>query len=271
MRLWRWARCDVRGRALLRIYQTATMLDATPLVFSSLFWALVVIAIVFAGAVVQAGLGMGFGLSVAPLLALIDPMMVPTAALFLGFSTALAGAWSERQHIVWREVGVGFAGRFTGILVGGWVLLSLTDVKLFSLVFGCTILFAVVLTTAGWELALNRFNLLMTGLVSGFTGIITSVGAPPLALIYQNRPAIPSRPTLATFFALGGSFSLLFIFITGRGGWVDVQMALFMVPSAVTGTWFGRRLRGRFDTRYRPALLLIAFGASVLLILRGLL
>lgn len=246
------------------------MLDATPLVFNSLFWAAVVFIVVFAGSIVQAGLGMGFGLSVAPLLALIDPIMVPTAALFLGAGTSIVGAWAEREHIVWREVGIGFAGRFTGILVGGWVLLSLTDVKLFSLVFGVTILFAVVLTMVGWQLALNGLNLVTMGLISGFTGIITSVGAPPLALIYQNRPAIPSRPTLATFFALGGAFSLVFIFASGRGGWVDVQMALFMVPAAVTGTWFGRRLRGRFDTRYRPALLMIALGASILLILRGL-
>lgn len=246
------------------------MLDAAPLVFNSVFWAAVVVVVVFAGAIVQAGLGMGFGLSVAPLLALIDPIMVPTAALFLGAATSVAGAWAEREHIVWREVAIGFSGRLTGILIGGWVLLSLTDIKLFSLVFGCTILCAVILTAVGWQLAMNAFNLVTMGIVSGFMGIITSVGAPPLALIYQNRPAIPSRPTLATFFALGGTFSLVFIYTTGRGGWVDVQMALFMVPAAVTGTWFGRRLRGHFDTRYRPALLLIAFGASILLILRGL-
>ena len=209
------------------------MLDAAPIVINSLFWAAVVVIVVFAGAVVQAGLGMGFGLSVAPLLALIDPIMVPTAALFLGAATSIAGAWAEREHIVWREVGIGFSGRFIGILVGGWVLLSLTDVKLFSLVFGCTILCAVLLTKIGWQLALSSFSLVTMGLVSGFMGIITSVGAPPLALIYQNRPAIPSRPTLATFFALGGAFSLIFIFASGRGGWVDVQMALFMAPAAI--------------------------------------
>ena len=49
------------------------MLDATPLVFNSLFWAAVVVVVVFAGAIVQAGLGMGFGLSVAPLLAPYTP------------------------------------------------------------------------------------------------------------------------------------------------------------------------------------------------------
>ena len=227
------------------------------------------LAIVFAGSVIQAGLGMGFGLTVAPILALLDPALVPVSALYLGTTTALAGAVSERANIVWSEVGIGMAGRFCGIVMGAMLLVEMTDRATFSMVFGIIILFAVLLSVAGWRLEFCKRNLMAMGVVSGFTGVITSVGAPPLALIYQHRPAIQTRATLASFFALGGAASLLILYATGWATLSHLWMALFMAPAAVFGTWTGRRVRGRFDKRYRIFLLGVAAFASLLLILRG--
>ena len=241
-----------------------------PLVFQSLWVAIAVLTIVAFGSIVQAGLGMGFGLTVAPVLALIDPVLVPVPALYPGMATAVLGALSEKQNIVWNEVGIGMAGRFTGRLVGSVILLQMTDRSTFSLVFGIIILFAVILSIAGWRLQLNTKNLLSMGFISGFTGVITSVGAPPLALIYQHRPAIQTRATLAAFFAFGGAASLLILYATGWAGIDHLWMALFMAPAAILGTWIGRKLRGRFDSRYRRFLLAIAAFASVMLIMRGL-
>lgn len=241
-----------------------------PLVFMSLWAAAFVLLIVFTGSIVQAGLGMGFGLTVAPVLALVDPIMVPAPALYLGMTTAFLGAWSERQNIVWPEVRTGMLGRATGILIGTIILIYLTDTATFSLVFGIIILIAVGFSVVGLSLALNRTNLLSMGLVSGFTGVITSVGAPPLALIYQNRDSKHARPTLAAFFAFGGALSLTALYGSGLVGSEALKLALFMAPAAVLGTWTGRKLQGKFDKRYRPALLLIASLAAVMLIVRGL-
>ncbi|MDD9908933.1 MAG: sulfite exporter TauE/SafE family protein [Ahrensia sp.] len=240
-----------------------------PLLFSDPVIATTVLVVVIFGSIVQAGLGMGFGLTVAPVLALIDPALVPVAVLYLGMITAVAAAVSERSAIVWREVGIGMMGRTAGIVLGTWVLLQLDDRALFSLVFGCLILVAVSFSAIGLTLALNQRNLLGMGVISGFMGVITSVGAPPLALIYQNRIAKSARPTLGTFFALGGLFSLMSLYATGYAGLDDLWMALVMLPASLFGTWLGQRLRGRFDTRYRPALLIMAATASALLIWRG--
>ena len=226
--------------------------------------------IVFAGSVVQAGLGMGFGLTVAPILALLDPVLVPVSALYLGTATSIAGAFSERAHIVWKEVAICLSGRVSGTFVGLFVLLSLTSLATFSFVFGVVILFAVLLSVAGWRLALNMPNLLAVGVVSGFIGIITSVGAPPLALIYQHRPAAQSRATLATFFALGCLVSLVVLYVAGIGNLTHLWAALAMALPAIVGTWAGRRMRGGFDQRYRVFLLGIAALASLMLIYRGL-
>ena len=246
------------------------MLELEPNLTQSVWVLATILMIVFAGAVVQAGLGMGFGLTVAPLLALIDPVLVPVSALYMGTVTALFGAVSERQLIVWKEVGVGMAGRMSGIVIGTVVLLEMTSRSMFSLVFGIIILFAVILSVAGWQLALTMRNLLSMGFISGFTGVITSVGAPPLALIYQNQPPHSTRATLATFFAIGGAASLIVLYATGWAKFEHLLYALIMAPAALLGTWLGRRLRGRFDRRYRPFLLAVAGLASILLILRGL-
>ncbi|MEL7274410.1 MAG: sulfite exporter TauE/SafE family protein [Pseudomonadota bacterium] len=242
---------------------------AEPLVLSSPLIAVAVLTIVFIGAVVQVGLGMGFGLTVAPVLALLDPALVPGSALFLGMATAMVGAIHERQHIEWPEVGLGMVGRGTGMLCGGVLLLWLTDRSLFSLTFGAMVFLAVVLTVSGKTLSFNRRNLLSMGWVSGLTGIVTSVGAPPLALIYHSKPPQSARPTLAAFFAFGGVFGLLILYVTGVAGWMTLAMALFMAPAAVVGTWVGRRTQHKFSTRYRPALLTIAALASILLIVKG--
>ncbi len=62
---------------------------------------LAVFLIVLAASVVQAGLGMGFGLTAAPLLALIDPHLVPVPTLILGMVTAGMGAWRQHVSINW--------------------------------------------------------------------------------------------------------------------------------------------------------------------------
>ena len=68
----------------------------------------------------------------------------------------------------------------------------------------------------------------------------------------------------------GGACSLVLLYLSGLAGFQAVWLAAFMVPPALLGTWLGRRQKGRFDKRYRPALLAIAVMASCLLILKGL-
>jgi uncharacterized membrane protein YfcA len=128
---------------------------------------------------------------------------------------------------------------------------------------------AVAMSVFGRRIAFTRPNLVGMSALSGLMATITSVGAPPLALIYQDRPAGEARPTLAAFFALGCLFALAGLTATGHAGLRDVALAALMLPPMLAGLWVARRLRGRFDRRYRPALLAVAGVAAVLLIVRG--
>lgn len=227
-------------------------------------------AIVVLGSIVQMVLGLGFGLTVAPLLAVIDPVLVPAPTLFLGMITAAWGAVAERHGIVWREAGIATVSRAFGVLVGVVILARLTTEAGFELVFGLLVLTAVILTAGGWTLAFNTVSLSCMGVVSGLMGTITSVGAPPLALIYRGRNPSRARPTLAAFFSFGCGASLIGLYAIGAAGWRDAALAAIMVPPMLAGIALSRLLRARADAGYRGILLLMAGGAGVVLILRGL-
>lgn len=234
------------------------------------FLILAAFVIVTAASVVQSGLGMGFGLTASPLLALIDPHLVPVPTLIIGMATAAMGGWRERAAIIWPEVGIGLLGRVAGVATGAFVLSLLVDRKAFMLVFGIMVAIAVMLSLSGWRWAFSRFSLTAMGWLSGLMGTITSVGAPPLALIYQDRKPGEARPTLSAFFALGCAVSLIGLALSGWAHVSDLWLALAMVPPMLTGTWIARRIGDRLDARFRPALMLVSGVAAVILIARGL-
>jgi uncharacterized membrane protein YfcA len=239
-------------------------------VLASPWIALAILSIVFVAAIVQFGLGMGFGLAAAPLLALLDPQLVPASVLFLGLATASWGAWSERNAIAWNEVWIAAAGRLTGVVAASLVLASISNRSTFSLWFGVMVAVAVLLSVSGWRLAFSRSALLAMGTLSGLMGTITSVGAPPLAIVYQDRSARSARPTLSAFFALGCCLSLLGLYLSGWAGLQDFILATFMVPGVLAGRFVARRIGTRFDRRYRSLLLAISGTAGLVLIARGL-
>ncbi len=239
--------------------------------FAATPWLLpAILAIVWFAAIVQVGLGMGFGLTAAPLLAVLDPQLVPASTLFLGLATATWGAVSERDRIAWDEVLRASGGRLAGVAAASALLAAVVDEGSFSLVFGLMVGLAVLLSVAGWRLPFTRAGLVGMAAVSGLMGTITSVGAPPLAIVYQDRPAREARPTLAAFFAVGCALSLAGLYATGWAGLSDFVLALAMAPGMIAGILTARRLAGRFDRRYRSLMLGISGAAAVVLVARGL-
>ena len=227
-------------------------------------------AIVLVGATVQSSLGMGFGLTVGPVLALLDPAFVPGTTLVIGMITAFAGAITEHRSIRWPEVGTATIGRISGIIVAMVVLSFLPDRDTFLLAFGILILVALLLSVSGWRLAFNRGSLLMMGCVSGLMGTITSVGAPPLSIIYQDHDPAHARPTLSAFFFIGCLASIAGLSLSGWFHWNDLTRAILLLPPMALGIWLGQRFKTGIDQRYRYALWAISGIAAIQLIIRGL-
>lgn len=83
--------------------------------------------VVTVGAIVQFGVGMGFGVVASPIMALIEPKLVPVPSLYIGFFTSLGAAYSARDTISWPEVKLFATGRLIGSLfalgalyISGW-------------------------------------------------------------------------------------------------------------------------------------------------------
>ncbi len=224
---------------------------------------------VICGAIIQSSIGMGFGLTVAPILAVFDQDLVPGPILMMGFLTAGAGALREWRHIDAREVGTALAGRLAGAIGATWVITILPDRSTFSLVFGLTILASLLLAIAGWRMPFTMANLAAMGGVSGLTGTITGVGAPPLAMVYQDRIALNARPTLNAFFSIGSLMSLILLAFAGWVGPSDIVVALAFLPAMALGLALARIVRPYVDHRFRLAMWSLSGVAALILIGRA--
>ena len=227
--------------------------------------------VIVCGAIIQSSIGMGFGLTVAPILAVLDQELVPGPILVMGVFTAGAGALREWRHINAGEVGTALAGRLVGGICATWVIAILPDRSTFSLVFGLSILAMLLLAIAGWRMPFTTANLAAMGWVSGLTGTITSVGAPPLAMVYQDRTALAARPTLNAFFALGCVMSILLLALAGWFKSADVVVALAFLPAMALGLGLARIVRPFVDHRFRLAMWSLSGVAALVLIGRAVL
>ena len=226
--------------------------------------------IIVCGAIIQSSIGMGFGLTVAPILAVMDQDLVPGPILVIGFLTAGAGALREWHHIHAGEVATALAGRLVGGVIATWVITILPDRSTFALVFGLTILAMLLLAIAGWRMPFTAANLAAMGWVSGLTGTITGVGAPPLAMVYQDRTALAARPSLNAFFSIGCLMSVILLALAGWFGPDDVVVALVFLPAMALGLGLARIVRPYVDHRFRLALWSLSGIAALFLIGRAL-
>lgn len=219
---------------------------------------------------IQVGMGIAFGLIAGPLLALIDIAFVPVPVLFLTFCTSISAFWSERKGVQWQELKYAVSGRLLGSIVGALVLSMIPGEKAFMLIFGSLIAFAVIVSVSGFTIPFTLKTVGLAGLVSGFTAAITSVGGPPMAVVYQNQKASYARPTLQTYFAMGSFVTLCVLAISGNVNFEHAMLAALLLPALALGVFIGPKLRPFLDKSFRPFLLGSAAIAAVMLIIRGL-
>jgi len=237
---------------------------------------LIAMMAVFFAAIVQSTVGMGFGQVAAPVLLLVDPAFVPSAVIIMGGAVAVNGAARGRHDVAargrhdvaGREIGLALTGRVLGAIGAGQLLIVAADPETFSLVFAGLLLLAVGLSLTTWQVQLSPRNLLFAGTVSGFMGTITSVGAPPMGIVYQNAPGPHVRATLNAFFAIGTMISLAALAAHGWLGLGDVILALSLAPALAAGTWVSRFLTDFVDRRFRPLVLIICSASALAIVVK---
>jgi uncharacterized membrane protein YfcA len=221
---------------------------------------------VFLGAIVQGTMGMGFGQVAAPVLLLVEPGFVPGAVLVMGLLAASVPALREWRLIKPPELGLALAGRLAGAVAAAYMMVFVLSRDQFSLVFAALVLAAVGLSLSAWRARPSPAALLCAGTFSGFMGTFTSIGAPPMGLVYQNNPGPQVRATLNGFFALGIVVSLAALAVYGRLGLQDLVLAAWLLPALIVGIWCARYLTGVVDKRFRSLMLLMCTATAVLIV-----
>jgi uncharacterized protein len=218
------------------------------------------------GGFVQSGVGLGLGLVGAPVVTLLDPALMPGSMLVAGASLPLLILARESWHTDWRGVSWALAGRVVGTLGGIWVL-AVVSLRALGIVVGGMVLAVVALSAVNAVVPRNRVTLLTAGVVSGVTGTATSIGGPPVALLYQGESGPKVRATLSVFFCVGNSIALIALASSGHLPGRDVAAGLVFIGCAAAGFAVAAGLRRFLDAgRTRAAVLAAATGSAVVLI-----
>jgi uncharacterized membrane protein YfcA len=107
--------------------------------------------------------------------------------------------------------------------------------------------------------------------VSGTTGTATSIGGPPVALLYQREHGPRVRATLSLFLFLGNSLAIAALAVAGRMPASDVEAGLIFLACAGIGLAAAARFRRFIDAgRIRAALLVTAAASAMILIVHSL-
>jgi uncharacterized membrane protein YfcA len=240
-------------------------IEATPAAYAACFAAILV------SSATHRVTGQAFGLICAPLIALAAPAHIPALILLCGLPVmvySFKGDWSE---IRWREISYAFVGRVIGAVLAATIIAAVANNAFVSICVGIAVLIGVAISLTNLAVAINPTSLLAAGFLSGAMATLTSVGAPPMGLLYQRQAFGHVRATLNAFFLFGAVASVAALILYGLIKPSDVALTLALLPAIGLGTLLGdRALKHLTITSLRPFTLGISTFAAVVLLARTL-
>ena len=203
---------------------------------------------VIAGAILiasclQASIGFGLGMLAAPVVAVVDPSLVPGTMIMLAAAVTLAVVVRERGDIDFAGTGWALVGRVPGTIAGGLLLLVIPERALALLIAG-VVLVGVATTAFGWMPAPRPRNLMLAGATSGVLGTTTSIGGPPMALVWQGNTGARLRGTMSGFFLVGSVMSIAVLTATGAVDAHTFRTCALLLPAIAGGYVLSRFVNG---------------------------
>ncbi len=224
--------------------------------------------LVLAGACLQGVSGVGFGMFAAPILAIVAPELVPGPMLFLSLIIAVLSVARERASVDMKGLGCALLGRIPASIAAA-ALIGFLPLRELSIVFALVILAGVAMSLARVDVRPTAPVMFGAGCISGFMGTLTSVGLPPIALMYQNAPKATLRASLGGFLIFGTLISIVALSFAGRFGFHDVALGTWLIAPLSIGFWISSPLARRISPgTVRIAVLGLSAFAAMLLLLR---
>lgn len=197
---------------------------------------LIACSVLIVGAIVQGSVGFGIALLGAPVLFLLNPLLVPAPMLMVGLTLPALILLRDRHGLDPNGLRWALPGQLAGTALAAGVVASLPEDAL-ALVFGILVLLAVAISALARAPTPTRGHLLTAGSLSGFMATATSIGGPPLALVYQGASGPRLRATLSSIFVPGGLAALAGLHFAGRFGEAEFLAGLALLPAVAVGFW----------------------------------
>lgn len=227
-----------------------------------------VLLVTATGATLQGAIGFGLGLVAAPVLALVDPAFVPGPVLAIGIPLSLGVLLRERHLVDLPTLRWALVGRVAGTVVAAAVLVLVPAERL-AVLFAVLVLVAVLLSAAGWHVEPSTPSLTAAGAASGFMGTATSIGGPPIALLFQRSRGAQLRTTVGVVLAFGAILSLASLAVVGQYRGHELVLSLLMAPGVALGFLLSRSLHAVLDRGWiRPVVLVVAAASALVLLVR---
>ncbi|WP_299055890.1 sulfite exporter TauE/SafE family protein [uncultured Nocardioides sp.] len=226
----------------------------------------IAVAVVLASAL-QASIGFGMGMLAAPIVALVDPSLLPGTLIVLAVVVTVLVVLAERQHVDLTGTGWAMAGRVPGSVVGALLVATLPQRGL-ALLLAAVVLLGVAVTSLGWAPAPRRTTLVAAGGASGVLGTATSIGGPPMALVWQGKEGPGLRGTMSGFFLVGSLISIATLAVAGAITTHVLLAVAWLAPLPVLGWALSLLLNRHLDKQRlrRTAIVVSALGAAVLVV-----
>jgi uncharacterized membrane protein YfcA len=224
-----------------------------------------------AGTLVQGSLGFGTNLVAAPILAVIDPQLVPVPVILASLVFNVLLARRDRGEVPWQVIRRPLMGLVPASVLGA-AAVAMVSQRGLGILFGILVLVAVALSVSGRHPSMSPSHLLTAGAASGFMGTTTGIGGPPMALVFQRHSGPQLRASLSRFFGIGSVVSFLTLMAFGQVAWADFGRAAVLVPGGLLGFFVSRHTAHRLDHGYvRHGVLAVSGLSAVIVLTRALL
>ena len=233
---------------------------------------LLALIVALAAGVMRGFAGVGSGMLMAPIFAILFGPVETVATIILMEIAATAQLLpGVRGHIEWRVVGPMGAAAALFMPLGAWLLVSMEPALIARGIAGIVVLFAVLLLT-GWRYdGPKRLPAsLSVGALSGVLMASTSLGNPPVMvyLLSSRDSAEVNRANFTGYFAVTLVALIAWMLLQGLITWDALLRAAALLLPFLGAVWVGSRLfRKSSEQLYRR----IALGLLVCVGLYGVL
>ncbi len=216
---------------------------------------------------IQGSVGFGANVVAVPLLALLDPQLVPGPVIIATLGPNVAMLWRDRDSVSLGPVGFVLAGRTAGTALGVTTLILLGSSGWISALVAAVVFGAVFVIASGAAVAWTKPNLLSVGLASGFGSGTAGIGGPPLALLLADRSGPEIRGSMGVFFVVGNTMTLIALAIGQQLGREEIGLGLSLFPAGMVGFFTTQWVVPYLDQgRTRQAVLAVSVAAATALL-----